>query len=350
MIRVLVVDDSLTVRQRLIEILGTDPDFVVVGEAGDGRRAVELASKLRPDVITLDIAMPDMTGLEATEQIMAHHPTPILVVSSSFNRGELFDTYGALSAGAVDVLDKPRPDDLEWERRFLASVRLVSKIKVITHPRGRLGSLGRTRDPSQHFAKLETATARGFDIVTISASTEEPDALSTMLGTIGANFPLPMLVILHIDAQFAGAFAEWLGQQTRLPVRLARDGESLAEAAGQVRLAPADVHLAVQTRRIRLIASPPRNHCRPSVDVLFESLAAEPALHVAACLLTGMGRDGAAGMLAIRRGGGYTIAQDEATSVIYGMPREAVLLGGVDRELPLPEIGPVLDSLRRGRT
>lgn len=350
MIRVLVVDDSLTVRQRLIEILGTDPDFVVVGEAGDGRRAVELVSKLRPDVITLDIAMPDMTGLEATEQIMAHHPTPILVVSSSFNRGELFDTYGALSAGAVDVLDKPRPDDLEWERRFLASVRLVSKIKVITHPRGRLGSLGRTRDPSQRFGKLETATARGFDVVAIGASTGGPGALSAVLGAIGADFPLPVLVILHIDAQFAGAFAEWLGQQTRLPVRLARDGEPLAEAAGQVRLAPADVHLAVQARRIRLIASPPRNHCRPSVDVLFESLAAEPGLHIAACLLTGMGRDGAAGMLAIRRGGGYTIAQDEATSVIYGMPREAVLLGGVDRELPLPEIGPVLDSLRRDRS
>jgi two-component system chemotaxis response regulator CheB len=350
MIRVLVVDDSITVRQRLIAILGTDPDFVVVGQASDGRRAVELVARLRPDVITLDIAMPDMTGLEATEHIMAHHPTPILVVSSSFNRGELFDTYGALAAGAVDVLDKPRPDDDEWERKFLATVRMVSKIKVITHPRGRLGALGRTRDPSHPLIKPDhSIIPRPVDVVAIGASTGGPGALSTVLGAIAPGFPLPILVILHIDAQFAGAFAEWLGQQTRLPVRLAQDGELLEHAAGQIRLAPADVHLAVQARRIRLMASPPRNHCRPSVDVLFESLAADPALRVAACVLTGMGRDGAAGLLAIRRAGGYTVAQDEATSVIYGMPREAVLLGGVDRELPLGDIGPLLDSLRRGR-
>jgi two-component system chemotaxis response regulator CheB len=349
MIRVLVVDDSLTVRQRLIEILGTDPEFTVVGEAGDGRRAVELVAKLRPDVITLDIAMPDMTGLEATEHIMAHQPTPILVVSSSFNRGELFDTYGALAAGAVDVLEKPRPDDDEWEHRFLSTVRLVSKIKVITHPRGRLGSLGRTRPPSDKLARHDPLLVpRPVDLVAIGASTGGPGALATVLGAIAPGFPLPILVILHIDAQFAGAFAEWLGQQTRLPVRLAQDGEPIERAAGEVRLAPADVHLAVQARRIRLVASAPRNHCRPSVDVLFESLAVEPSLRVVACVLTGMGRDGATGLLAIRRAGGYTVAQDEATSVIYGMPREAVLLGGVDRELPLTEIGPLLDGLRRG--
>jgi two-component system, chemotaxis family, protein-glutamate methylesterase/glutaminase len=348
-IRVLVVDDSITVRQRLIEILGTDPDFVVVGEASDGRRAVELVAKLRPDVITLDIAMPDMTGLEATEHIMAHQPTPILVVSSSFNRGELFDTYGALAAGAVDVLEKPRPDDHEWERRFLSTVRLVSKIKVITHPRARLGSLGRTRDPSQKVATFDPQSVpRPVDLVAIGASTGGPGALATVLGAIAPGFPLPILVILHIDAQFAGAFAEWLGQQIKLPVRLAQDGEAIEHAAGEVRLAPADVHLAVQARRIRLLASPPRNHCRPSVDVLFESLAVEASLRVAACVLTGMGRDGASGLLAIRRAGGYTVAQDEASSVIYGMPREAVLLGGVDRELPLADIGPLLDGLRRG--
>jgi two-component system chemotaxis response regulator CheB len=349
MIRVLVVDDSLTVRQRLIEILGMDREFVVIGEAGDGRRAVELVAKLRPDVITLDIAMPDMTGLEATEHIMAHQPTPILVVSSSFNRGELFDTYGALAAGAVDVLEKPRPDDLEWERRFLSTVRLVSKIKVITHPRARLGALGRTRDPSQKFARADPLLmARSIDLVAVGASTGGPGALATVLGAIAPGFPLPILAILHIDAQFAGAFAEWLGQQIKLPVRLAQDGEPIEHAAGEVRLAPADVHLVVQARRIRLSSSPPRNHCRPSVDVLFESLAAESSLRVAACVLTGMGRDGAQGLLAIRRACGYTVAQDEATSVIYGMPREAVLLGGVDRELPLAEIGPLLDNLRRG--
>ena len=348
MIRVLVVDDSLTVRQRLIEILETDREFVVVGQAGDGRRAIELVAQLRPDVITLDIAMPDMTGLAATEHIMAHQPTPILVVSASFNRGELFDTYGALAAGAVDVLDKPKPDDPGWEARFLATVRLVSKIKVITHPRARLGAMGRTRAASEPDVRLEPSP-RGVDLVAVGASTGGPGALATVLGAIGPGFPLPILAILHIDAQFAGAFAEWLGQQIRLPVRLAQDGEHLDQLAGRVRLAPADVHLAVHHRRLRLVASPPRNYCRPSVDVLFESLAAEANLRVAAALLTGMGRDGATGMLAIRRAGGTTIAQDEATSVIYGMPREAVLVGGAEHELPLGEIGPLLDGLGRAR-
>jgi two-component system chemotaxis response regulator CheB len=347
-IRVLVVDDSLTVRQRLIEILETDPEFVVVGQAGDGRRAIELVAQLRPDVITLDIAMPDMTGLAATEHIMAHQPTPILVVSASFNRGELFDTYGALAAGAVDVLDKPKADDTSWEARFLSTLRLVSRIKVITHPRARLGAMGRSRGPSAPIPKVELST-RGIDVVAVGASTGGPGALSTVLGAIGPGFPLPILAILHIEAPFAGAFAEWLGQQIRLPVRLAQDGEHLDQLGGEVRFAPAGTHLVVQHRRLRLVASPPRNHCRPSIDVLFESLAAEVNLRVGAALLTGMGRDGATGLLAIRRAGGATIAQDEATSVIYGMPREAVLLGAAERELPLGDIGPALDGLGRAR-
>jgi two-component system chemotaxis response regulator CheB len=351
MIRVLVVDDSPTVRARLIEILQRDPGFEVVGEASDGRGAVELTHQLAPDVITLDIVMPDMTGLAATEQIMANRPTPILVVSSSFNRGGLFDMYDMLAAGAVDVLEKPTGADLDWELNFLGALRLVAKIKVLRHPRGRLGALGRVPSSSSTMAvAVPRSSPRAIELVALGASTGGPGALATVLGSIGPQFPLPIVMVLHIDAAFASGFAEWLGQQTGHVVKLARDGESLASFAGEVRLAPSDVHMIVQGGTLRLVGSARRNHCRPSIDVLFESLATELPGRVAACVLTGMGRDGASGLAAIRRSGGLTIAQDEATSVIYGMPREAALLGGVERTLPLPEIGSALEALRRGRS
>ncbi|HEY3807029.1 MAG TPA: chemotaxis-specific protein-glutamate methyltransferase CheB [Kofleriaceae bacterium] len=352
MIRVLVVDDSLTVRRTLVEILARDPEIEVVGEAADGRRALELVAKLRPDVITLDIVMPDMTGLAVTEEVMANHPTPILVVSSSFNRGELFHTYSALSAGAVDVLDKPHLEDLDWERRFLAAVRMVAKIKVITHVRARLGSLGRAivvapprRPPT---AEPDHTEARAPKLVALGASTGGPGALAAVLAGISPRFPLPILVVLHIDARFAVAFAEWLATQTNHDVRIASDGELVV--GGRVLIAPPDTHLTIVRGHVRLDGAPARNYCRPSIDVLFESLATEYGPNVAACVLTGMGRDGAAGLLAIRNAGGMTIAQDEATSIIYGMPREAVARGAVERELPLNEIGPALDALRTGGT
>ncbi|MFT3698550.1 MAG: chemotaxis-specific protein-glutamate methyltransferase CheB [Kofleriaceae bacterium] len=344
MIKVLVVDDSRTVREHLVDILSAQPDFEVVGQADNGRRAVELCAQLRPDVITLDIVMPDMTGTEATEQIMAHHPTPILVVSASFNRGELFDTYAALSAGAVDVIEKPKPDEPDWELRFLSALRMVSKIRVIRHVRGKLGGARVTTTPP-----VRTIGKRGIEVVAIGASTGGPGALATVLGAIGPKYPLPILVILHIDAQFASAFADWLGNQTRQVVKLATDGEALDSFAGEVRLAPSDLHMTVHHRRIKLIATPPRNHCRPSIDTLFDSLAVDMPAAVAGVVLTGMGRDGASGLAALRQSGAFTIAQDEATSVIYGMPREAVLAGGAERELPIEEIGPLLDDLRRGR-
>ncbi len=345
-VRVLVVEDSVTVRKRLCEVLATDPDIEVIGEAGDGKRAIELCEERRPDVVTLDMVLPVMSGLAATEYIMAHCPTPILVVSSSVNRGELFKTYDALAAGAVDVVEKPCGDEPEgrWERDFVAAVKLVSHIRVITHPRARMGALGRPRPVPPPPARRAAPPSEG-GVVAIGASTGGPGAVVEILQTLAADFPLPILLVLHLNERFGTAFADWLEAQTGRRVAYARDGEAVASAAGRVVMAPPDRHLIVRAERLRLTLDPERHFCRPSVDVLFESMAREAGPAAIGCLLTGMGRDGAQGLLAIRQAGGLTIAQDEATSVVYGMPREAALLGAVARVLALGEIGPVLSAL-----
>ncbi len=344
-VRVLVVEDSLTIRERLGEILDADPEIEVVGAAQDGKRAIELCGELRPDVMTLDMMLPVMSGVAATEHIMAYFPTPILIVSASFNRGELFTTYDALAAGAVDVLEKPKgtETDGEWERRFCASVKMVSRIKVITHPRARLGALGR---PSSFAATLpsdvEASAPRTRQVVALGASTGGPGALVEVLRELPVDPAVTVIVVLHIDEPFGTAFADWLDGQTQHRVTYPNNGDPVRLFAGRVAMAPPGHHLVVRGRRFHLTSDPPRHSCRPSIDVLFESLALEYRAAVAACLLTGMGCDGAAGLLEMRRAGGFTIAQDESSSVVYGMPREAALIGAAVRVLPLRSIGRAL--------
>ena len=345
MIRVLVVDDSTTVRARLTEILATDPEFSVIGQAADGREAIELCARLRPDVITLDLALPEIDGLGVTEHVMAVLPTPILIVSASFNRGEVFDMYQALRAGAVDVLEKPRDGDHDWEARFLSAVRMVARIKVITHPRARLKSLARSSPavppPAQH------APPRACELLAIGASTGGPGAILDVLAGLPQPFHLPIAVVLHIDAAFAASFADWLGTRSGRPVQLAAEGTALADCDGIVLLAPPNSHMTIVHGRVRLVNGQPRHHCKPSIDVLFESIALAQGERTLAVLMTGMGRDGAQGLLAIRRTGGITIAQDEATSVVYGMPREAAMIGAAEHILPLGDIGPTITALTK---
>jgi len=352
---VLVVEDSLTIRKYLVEALRADPQIEVVGEADDGQKAIELCEKLRPDVISLDMMLPVLNGLAATEHIMAYFPTPILVVSASTNRGELFKTYEALAAGAVDVLEKPTGDSFgdEWESKYRRTIKMVSRIRVITHPRARLADFqaarvglaqrGPVNQPSVSGLTGLSDDAGSFRCVAIGASTGGPGAVAHVLRSLPPQFPLPVLVVIHIASPFAVALTEWFGTVASIPVRDCVDGQLMPQV-GQpgVIMAPPDRHLVLKSGRLWTTRDAERHFCRPSVDVLFESLAREMGHSVVACLLTGMGRDGATGLLAIKKAGGMTIAQDEASSVVYGMPRAAIELDAARRVLALDEIGPAL--------
>jgi len=384
-VRVVIAEDSITVRKRIREVLDADPEIAVVGEAENGEQAVALCAELRPDVVTLDMMMPVMNGVVATEHIMAHCPTPILIVSASTNRGELFRTYEALSAGAVDVLEKPLGDEVhdEWERQLCATVKLVSRIKVITHVRAKLtrgsrapptstpaplatpSAAGSAAPAASSTAALSKAAASALDgksavgaalaargargnprCVVLGVSTGGPAAILAILSALPGDFALPILLVMHISEPFGAAFAEWLDSAAPQRVRTAADREPLPRAGTSgVWMAPPSHHLVVEGGLLRLSSAPPRHSCRPSVDVLFESVAKEIGAGAVAGLLTGMGRDGAAGLLAIRRAGGLTLAQDEGSSVVFGMPREAIALGAADLVLPLDAFAPTLAAL-----
>jgi two-component system chemotaxis response regulator CheB len=344
-VRVLVVEDSATVRARIVEVLRSDDGIDVIAEATDGRAAIALCLELRPDVITMDLMLPIINGLAATEYLMQHCPTPILIISAAMNRDGFVDTLAPLAAGAVDVLEKPDASVAEggeeWDRHLIATVKLVAKIRVITH-------LGRRPRPSApvEVERPDRPTHLGkYSVLAIGASTGGPTAVCTVLRGLPPSFSLPVLLVMHVSESFGSTFTEWLADMIGRKVHLATTGEPLSAAAGQVIMAPPGRHLALHRNTLMLTSDRERHSCRPSVDVLFESLAQTLGARVAACLLTGMGRDGAAGLLEVHRAGGLTIAQDEATSAVYGMPGEAVRLGAAQHVLPIDQIGPAVAKL-----
>lgn len=340
-IRVLVVEDSPTVRDLIVNAIRQEPDLEVVGESSDGFDAVRACRELKPDVMTLDLMLPGLDGLAVTEQVMAYNPTPILVVSAAENRVTGMQTYDALSAGAVDAIEKPHGREApgEWERDFLDRLRLVSRIRVITHPRARLA--GRAVAVPDVVASIPR-------LVVIGASTGGPAALAEILAGLPADYPLPILVVVHVGESFSRSLCEWLDRGSPLRVRHARHGEALP--ATGVLMAPADVHLVLRDGRLALDRGPELHSCRPAVDALFASVAREMGASAVGCLLTGIGSDGAEGLLAIKNAGGYTIAQDAETSVVFGMPHAAIRLGAARVVLPPGQISGMLRRLARGAT
>jgi two-component system, chemotaxis family, protein-glutamate methylesterase/glutaminase len=329
MIRVVVVEDSRVQRAHLVKILEAEGDITVIGEATDADEAIDLVRSQKPDVVTLDLAIPGGGGLHAIEQIMAFSPVPILVLSATVTGRESQAAVQALLAGAVDALPKSARWGREAEQAVRERVRVLRGVSVVRHPRGRLAASRRTGGARN--AGARTATP----IVAIGASTGGPAALATVLAGLG-GLQAAVLVVQHLHPGFIDGFVAWMQRVSALPVEIAADGADLRP--GVVYIGPGDVHLkAGHDDQIVLDPEPPALH-RPSVNVLFSSLADRRDRHRVGVLLTGMGDDGAAGLLALRRGGAVTIAQDEATSIVYGMPQAARRLDAAMQVLPLEEI------------
>lgn len=344
MIRVLIVEDSAVVREFLSHVLSSDPEIEVVGAAQDGEEAVEFAKQKKPHVITMDIAMPKMDGFEATRRIMESFPTPIIIVSASSDAWEVEKTFRAMEAGAVAVLPKPRGrgrpgHDLQVQE-LIQTVKLMSEVKVVK----RWPRRGETALRSRGTEIAIAPTAARIETIAIGASTGGPVPIQTILSNLPADFPAAVLIVQHIASGFTPGFVEWLADSSRLPVRLARDGEQIEN--GRAYVAPDEHHMGVRSdRRIELSRDAPENGMRPSVSYLFRSVAKACGGTAVGVLLSGMGKDGAGELRLMRDAGAITFAQDEASTVVYGMPGEAARLGAVVHSLPPEQIAAALASM-----
>ncbi len=379
---VVVVDDSPVQRRFLRAAVEAGGEFGVVGEARDGRAAVDLVARLRPGAVLMDLDLPVMGGIEAIERIMAANPTPILVYSAFVAGGNRVNAVEALAAGAVDVLAKPSPEDTktleEYAAALRAKLRVAARVQVITHPRSRLRQSGMGR-PSTGSSATGSSVMAGVAptggssprrplgsatpdpalagrptgsgdvrLVVIGASTGGPQALLRLLGSLPPDLAQAVLVVQHMAEGFLPGLACWLDGLVALPVAVGVAGSRLLP--GTVTLAPSGSNLLVSDIRLSVQSAPPvpgQFHV-PGIDVTFHSVAAVLADKAIGVLLTGMGRDGAAGLLAMRERGALTIGQDEATCAVYGMPSAARALAAVQQELALDDIAPaVLRALGR---
>ncbi|MEW5847814.1 MAG: chemotaxis-specific protein-glutamate methyltransferase CheB [Myxococcota bacterium] len=344
MIRTLVAEDSLTTRELLVAVLRSDPQVDVVGEAANGVEALEMTRKLRPDVVTMDIRMPLLDGFEATRQIMVEAPTPIVIVSASIDVRDVEVSMHALRAGALALLPTPSgpgsPAFEEQAKHFLETVKLMSQVKVVRRwPRHRASASAPSPVP---------AGARP-QVVAVGASTGGPAALARIISELPGDFPVPLLAVQHIARGFMDGFAAWLNAAGALKVKIGEDGEPLQPRT--VYLAPDDAHLGVSPDRVSITVSRAASvgGFRPSASYLFASVARAFGPSAVAVILTGMGNDGIEGLRAVHAGGGRVLAQDEETSVVFGMPGAAAAAGVVDVVLPLGAIAfRLLELVGRG--
>ncbi|MBD1936126.1 chemotaxis-specific protein-glutamate methyltransferase CheB [Microcoleus sp. FACHB-68] len=377
-IRVLLVEDSPVALTILKRMLASSPDITVVGTARTGKEGLALIPQLQPQVICTDLHMPQMDGLEFTQEVMANFPRPILVISSSVQPENTHTVFRLLQAGAVDVFPKPHgalgPNYESIRQELISKIRILSGVAVFTlrrrkttaepvsfNPQPKQLIAKDTKDRESKIPKQQTHAKQPppvppslpqqsalssqhsppKKILAIGASTGGPQALHTILTQLPANFPVPVICVQHISEGFLKGLVDWLNGECSLSVRIATAGEY--PSAGTIYFPPEQHHLELDNKgRFHCSSAPPVSGHRPSVTVTFNSVANFYGKSAASVLLTGMGRDGADGMLSISKAGGLTIAQDEKSCIVFGMPKEAIALGSAQYILPLTEIAPVL--------
>lgn len=345
MIHVLVVEDSPVVRDLLVYLLNSDPKIRVVGTATNGEEALDAVQRKKPDVVTMDIHMPKIDGFEATRRIMETHPTPIVIVSGSSTAQEVANTFHAMEAGALAIVPRPKgighPDYESTAKELVQTVKLMSEVKVVRR-------WARKRAAPEPVVAAVAAPSLGTStdvrIVAVGASTGGPPALQTILLGLHKDFPVPILIVQHMASGFIQGFADWLSQSTGFPVHIAQHGEPLLSS--HVYVSPDNYHMGVAIGgRILLSQTEFENGLRPSVSYLFRSVVNLYGPHAVGVLLTGMGKDGAEGLQEIKERGGITIAQDRESSVVYGMPGEAMRLDAAKFVLSPDQIAATLTRL-----
>jgi two-component system chemotaxis response regulator CheB len=352
LVTVVLVDDSGVERRFLRNAICVDAGLEIVGEARTGRDALALVERLRPSAVVLDLDLPGVGAIEIIERIMASVPTPILVCTTE---GDADRAAAALAAGAVDVVARPAARDADrttYADALRRGVRVAARVRVITHPRGRLKTRGFVAVVPGRLgpvgARVLPMRSEGtVDLIAIGASTGGPQALAHLLAALPADFPPAMVVVQHMADGFIDGLAGWLDGLCALPVGVAVPGLRLQP--GTVTIAPSARNLLVNDHlRVSIEKPPPTQFHVPGVDATFESVASSIGPRAIGVLLTGMGRDGAAGLKAMRDAGAITIGQDEESSAVWGMPAAAAACGAVQRQLPLGEIAQALVEIIQG--
>jgi two-component system, chemotaxis family, protein-glutamate methylesterase/glutaminase len=342
-IKVLVVDDSPTARTYLTHIINSDPAVRVIDTACNGEEALKALRRERPDVITMDINMPRMNGLEATRRIMEESPVPVIIVTASWDARELQTTFLAIEAGALAAIPKPEgidsPNYEKSVKELISTIRLMSEIRVVKRwPRKK------PRGPSAAGNPEQPRPLIGIQVIAIGASTGGPAVIHTILSKLPESFSIPILIVQHMARGFVAGFADWLGKDSALTVGIAAHGEYMQ--AGHVYVAPDDFHLGAQRDgQMMLSKDDPESNLRPSVSYLFRSVARSFGGNALGIILTGMGKDGAEELKLMQDNGAVTIAQDKESSVVFGMPGEAVNLKAAAYVLPPDEIAEMLAQL-----